>query len=306
VLHGKTIILDAGHGAETTNRFRGYDEQVTMLALAQKIKPHLEAHGATVRLTRFTSSNALLSKRAAMVNIWSLDALKKDMEQNDGDSSSISEELSEINRLIDIMVAVITNPQLNESVYFNTPFCPEEPIHPDLERIFELQSDPIIADNFLFISLHSNATAIPIDTAVHGADVFHVSNDHDRLTEYYTNYSHIQRSMTFGEILLDHIHETGIQRQKVRPANYFVIREHNLPAVLVENGHHTNAADRAKLMSDEFLDKLALAYLDAILTYFADDSVTQHHFPIDLLHSLSSWEKYNFQIPGFNFTSRLP
>jgi N-acetylmuramoyl-L-alanine amidase len=306
VLRGKVIILDAGHGAETTNFYRGYDEQVAMLALAFKIKPLLEAHGATVHMTRSTPANVMLSVRAAMTNIWSLEALKRDMVQNAADFDGISEAISEIDRLINIMGLVITNPQFYESVFFNTPFSPSVSIHPDLEKIFELQSDPVISDNFLFISLHSNATATPINTAVHGADVFHISNNHNRLTEYYTNYSHVEQSIAFGEIILNHIHNTGIHRQMVRPANFFVIREHNLPAVLVENGHHTNPADRAKLMDDEFLDELALAYLDAIYEFFSGDNAPMSQIPMDLLLSSSIWERRSSIITWFNSTSRSP
>jgi len=300
VLSGMVIILDAGHGAETTNTFRGYDEQVAMLALAHKIKPLLEAHGATVHMTRSTPADVLLSARAAMANIWSLEALKITMMQNAPCIVSISNELDEIDRLISIMAKVITNPKDYESIYFNTPFSPSNPIHPDLARIFELQCDPVISDSFLFISLHSNATAIPIDTAAHGADIFHISNEHHNLTDYYTNYSHIEQSMAFGEVLLDHIHETGIQRFNVKQANFFVLREHNLPAVLVENCHHTNPADRAKLMNDEYLGKLAQAYLEAILEFYGNRTAPLQLIPPNLLHFSSFWERHNFRTMRFN------
>jgi len=306
ILRGRVIILDAGHGAETTNYYRGYDEQVAMLAIARKIKPLLEAHGATVHMTRSSPANVLLSVRAAMANIWSLEALKTTMIQSSADLNSSYAELYEIDRLINIMYKVITNPQGYESIYFNTPFSPSKPIHPDLKRIFELQSDPVISDSFLFISLHSNATAIPIDTLVHGADIFHISNDHPSLTGYFTNYSHVERSMAFSEVLLDHIHKTGIQKQSVDTANFFVIRELNLPAVLAENGHHTNTADRTKLMDDEFLDKLALAYLDAIIDYFNNVNAPLTLILMDILHSSSTRTRHNIRIPGFHLGSRLP
>jgi N-acetylmuramoyl-L-alanine amidase len=305
ILSGKVIILDAGHGAETTNFFRGYDEQVAMLSLANRIKPLLEAHGATVHLTRSTPANVLLSARAAMANIWSLNALKTSMKKNTADINNIYGELYEIDRLISVMTKIIQNPQEYESVYFNTPFSTSESIHPDLERIFELQSDPFIADNFLFISLHSNATAIPIDVAANGADVFHMSNDNPRMMDYYINYSHVEQSAAFGEILLDHIHDTGINRQKVSSANFFVIREHNLPAVLVENGHHTNAADRAKLMNDEFLDILALAYLDAIIAFYYDINAPLTLVLRELLHPSSIYVRQSFRISWSDFGSRL-
>jgi N-acetylmuramoyl-L-alanine amidase len=47
-----------------------------------------------------------------------------------------------------------------------------------------------------------------------------------------------------------------------------MVREHNVPGILAENGYHTNARDRANLQSDHYLDRLALAYLNAITLYF--------------------------------------
>jgi len=273
VLGGKIIILDPGHGADTTNYFMGYCEHSAMLTLALKIKPLLEARGATVHLTRSTNDGVLLSTRVAISNILSLEALKSSRAQNATDEYILINELNEIDRLISIMHSIIANPEDNAAIYFNTPFSPSVPIHPDLERIFELQSDPIIGERFLFISLHSNATGRPIDTTAHGADVFHVSNYVSSLTGYFSNYSFVEQSARFGEIILDHIQYVGIQKNTVSHANYFVIREHNIPAVLVENGHHTNAFDRALLMSDFFLERLAFAYLDAITSYFTDSPI---------------------------------
>jgi len=269
-LEGKVIILDAGHGSDTTNYYRGYCEHTTMLSLAHKIKPLLEERGATVHLTRPSSEGVLLSTRIAMSNIWSLEAIKQSRILNIDNEGSLIASINEIDRLISVMQNVITDPETYASIYFNTPFSPTEPIHPDLLKIFRLQSDPVIGENFLFISLHSNATGRPINTAVHGADVFHASNQIRNLRDYYKNYSYVHQNEHFGNIILDYIHDVGIQRRKVDHANFFVIREHNIPAVLVENGHHTNSRDRENLINDFFLERLAYAYLDAITDYFAD------------------------------------
>jgi len=270
VLTGKIIILDPGHGADTTNYHMGYCEHTAMLALARKIKPLLEDRGATVHLTRSTDDGVLLSTRVAMSNILSLNAIKYSMVQNAADEDILINDLNEIDRLIGIMHSIIKNPEDYAAIYFNTPFSPLVPIHPDLERIFKLQSDPMIGERFLFISLHTNATSRPIDTTVHGADVFHISNNIRSMTDYFSNYSFVDQSARFGEIILDHINNVGIQKRTVSQSNYFVIREHNIPAVLVENGHHTSPYDRAILMSDFFLERLAYAYLDAITAYFTD------------------------------------
>jgi len=261
-----------------------------MLILSLKIKPLLEEHGATVYLTRPTYRFVPLSTRTALANIWSLEALKISTGQQQIDEELLINEMAEIDRLIGVMRSVIENPREYADVYFNTPFSPTKPMHPDLKRIFELQSNPIIGESFLFISLHSNATPLPTDRSVHGADVYHVSNQHRRLSRYYSNYSFVDDSARFGRILLDHIHDVGIQRRTVAHANFFVVREQNLPAVLVENGHHTNLRDRANLMNDLFQDNLALAYLNAIIIYFNGTQAS----PI----TLNNFDPIDTKLPG--------
>jgi len=267
-LDGKVIILDPGHGAGTTNVFAGYDEQARMLVLAQKIKPLLEERGATVYMTRATSENVPLSVRAANINIMALEVVRSSRELELGENPGAAGDIDEINRLIGVMQSIIDDPDKNSSIYMNTPFAPGRRAHADMRRIFEFQDHPEIASRFLVISLHSNATNPPINTSLNGANAFHISNAHRNTRNYYTGYSHIDQSYHFGDILLDHISEAGIRRRSVLRENYFIIREHNLPAVLVENGFHTNPGNRASLQSDSFLDRLALAYLDAITDYY--------------------------------------
>jgi len=298
-LSGRVIIIDPGHGEGSTNIYSGYNEQTVMLALAHKIKPLLEAHGAVVYLTRPSGANVSLYERTALTNIRSLEILRESKVLNTLDIEQIVYELNEIDRLIKIMHKIISNPQEYAGVYFNTPFNSSKEIHPDLERLFELQSDPVIGERILFISLHSNATGRPINTAVNGADVFHASDQHDNMSKYYSGYSYIEQSIRFGDILLDNIHDTGIRRRAVAGANFFVLRESNIPAVLVENGHHTNARDRAKLMDDNYLDELSVAYSDAIKMYFSAIPLTPDPSG-DLSELLFLTEVWNRILFGFN------
>ena len=170
------------------------------------------------------------------------------------------------------MQKIIEDPHEYGTIYMNTPFNPKRGIHPDLQRILELQNHPVIADQFLFISLHSNATPRPIDTNINGAKAFHISNEHRNTRNYFTGFSHSAQSRQFGVILLSYTETIGFQNLGPKIGNFFVIREHNVPAVLTENGFHTNARDRAMLMDTEFMDKLAAAYLYAITEYFSSIS----------------------------------
>jgi len=261
-LAGRTVILDAGHGLGSSNVYEGYDEQVAMLKLALKIKPLLESSGAKVLLTRPDEKNVSVYARTAKINIWALQAVK----------AARPGEAGEIDRLIKIMQSIIDDPETNAAIYMNYPFDYEyqRKIHPDLKKVFEYEGHAAVRDNFLMVSLHSNATGTPINTSVNGANAFYMANSHECIANYYTGYSYEKQNKNIAHKILDNLAKIGINKRGAEDACYVMVREHNIPAVLVENGFHTNAADRAKLLDDKFLDKLAAAYADAILDYFSE------------------------------------
>ena len=278
-LQGRVVILDAGHGAGNVNGYAGYEEHSAMLGLALKIKPLLEDRGATVLLTRPTETNVDLPVRVGLINKWALEAvrdakqreLSKTQENNAGNAAqTLQSELDELDRLIGIMQNVIARPGRYATTYFNYPFdyTYTQTIHPDLRKVFEYENDPEIRSRFLMISLHSNATGRPINTSVNGADVFYSTNTNRKNTQYYDNYSYVAPCYNFGALLLDRIEAIGIRKRGVVEEHWFMIREINIPGVLVENGFHTNAQDRALLSSDTFMDNLAQAYVETITEYF--------------------------------------
>ena len=298
-LEGRVIILDPGHGAGNTNTFEGYDEQVRMLALANKIKPLLEERGATVLMTRPSETDVILPVRTALINKWALETIREVRQEELTELEELFEagaisseqglhrlrrDVRELDRLIGIMQRIIDNPDSYAGVYFNFPFdtTHTRQIHSDLRRVFELKTDPVIRDNFLMISLHSNATPRPINTRINGADSFFISNNLRNNTNYFANYANVQRSSYFANLIITNIDPLGIRRNRASARNLFMIREINMPSVLVENGFHTNPIDRARLQDDDFLSRLAVVYADTITAYFANlENI--HDRPIDNL-----------------------
>ena len=280
-LAGKVIILDAGHGKGSSPVYAGYVEHAVMLRLALKIKPLLEARGADVRLTRQDDDTVPLEVRTAMVNKWALEAVRDARErelesaETEEDTARLLDDLTELDRLLDIIQSVIDDPKTNAPVYINIPFdySYKREIHPDWQKVFEYQNDPEVRERFLFISLHSNATPNPINTSANGAIVFYISNDIKNNARYYSNYSYSGESLSFAEAILDGINALGIRNRGAAEYYFLMIREHNIPGVLVENGFHTNRNDRTKLLSNSFLNKLASAYCTAISGYFSALSV---------------------------------
>jgi N-acetylmuramoyl-L-alanine amidase len=269
-LAGKVIILDPGHGTSGSPGMAGYNEAVAMLGLARRIRPLLEAQGAEVILTRDSETNYRISARCAMINIRALEAVR---------STKVNiNEINEINRLIGIMQSIVNDPVANGNTFMNVDnFLASRTIHPDLRSIFEFTNAPIIRDNFLVISLHSNATAGGTDGGVRGAEAYYIDpNVRANTMTYYPGFSFTEESRTFGNIILNHIQNTQLSGTSIprringlRAENYAMIREINVPAVLVENGFHTNATDRALLSDPVYMDRLAEAYLHAIQQYFS-------------------------------------
>ena len=262
-LFGKVIILDPGHGTSGSPGAAGYNEAVAMLGLARRIRPLLQAQGATVILTRDHELNTRISARCAMVNIEALKMVRA--------TKTNPAEHQEIDRLIRIMQSIVDDPVRNGNTYMNVDnFNANRVIHPDLRRVFEISNDPVVRDNLLFISLHSNATGNG-STSVRGAEVYFIDpGAHSNTRHYYPGYSYTSLSRSFGNTILNHIQTAGIPRRTygLRAENYAIVREVNVPAVLAENGFHTNPADRALLQDPAFMDRLAIEYQRAISIYF--------------------------------------
>jgi N-acetylmuramoyl-L-alanine amidase len=291
-LRDKAVILDPGHGMGNSPGYESYNEAEAMLKLALKIKTNLESRGVTVYMTRSDKYDVELPVRAALVNKWAMLEIKKARPGKAG----------EIDKSLDIMQKIIGDYEQYAPVYMNFPFDYDyqRKIHPELQKIFELENDPVIRDRFLFISLHSNATNEPINTSINGATAFYISNSYEYNAAYYKNFSNERRSFNFGDKILDNIEKLGIKKLKAEPQAFFVIREHNVPAVLVEHGFHTNEKDRAKLSDDAFLDKLALAYLDTIIEYFTGIELSPDY---QLMENPEKYQMYGsfsvYRNPGF-------
>lgn len=62
--------------------------------------------------------------------------------------------------------------------------------------------------------------------------------------------------------------ETGAVNKGVRPANFYVLRNSDIPAVLVEMGFLTNRAENARLADPDYQEQLASGIFKGIMSYF--------------------------------------
>jgi len=104
----------------------------------------------------------------------------------------------------------------------------------------------------LFVSMHSNA-ADQAPTAS-GIETYYYSEDEEgkSLAEF------VQNSV---------IQATGAKNRKTKTANFYVCKNTDMPAVLVEMGFLTNKDECQKLIDDEYQIKLAEGIVQGIINY---------------------------------------
>lgn len=110
--------------------------------------------------------------------------------------------------------------------------------------------------NFLmvdfFISIHTNSHP---KAETEGIEVF-----------YYPNHSHSRPLAT--SILDAMVRETGLKKLAVKTNNFAVIRETQMPGVLLELGFLSNPQEELILSSDEFKDNAAQGIFRGIIDFF--------------------------------------
>lgn len=107
------------------------------------------------------------------------------------------------------------------------------------------------ADADIFVSLHANAHPTKEETA--GAITFYAPGRPTDLA---------------AAILEAVVLETGAVNKGVRPANFYVLRNSDIPAVLVEVGFLTNRAEAARLADSAYQQEIATGICKGIMRYF--------------------------------------
>jgi N-acetylmuramoyl-L-alanine amidase len=71
-----------------------------------------------------------------------------------------------------------------------------------------------------------------------------------------------------AQTVLDHVIEsTAAKSRGVKHGNFLVIRETEMPAILVEGGFLTNTSEMDRIKDPSYLKKLALGIAKGIQTY---------------------------------------
>ncbi|WP_020617060.1 N-acetylmuramoyl-L-alanine amidase family protein [Paenibacillus daejeonensis] len=83
------------------------------------------------------------------------------------------------------------------------------------------------------------------------------------------SYYYEEASKSFTQIMHKHLLEaTGFRDRGVKQANFKVIRDANMVSVLLETGFLSNAAEEAKLFTDDMQQRIAQGIVDGLKEYF--------------------------------------
>ncbi len=110
----------------------------------------------------------------------------------------------------------------------------------------------------LFVSIHFNSSRNPIP---HGVEVFFADSKEEP--------QRIQLSRKLAACVLSRVVcRTQAASRGVKKANFLVIRETQMPSILVEGGFISNAQERSFLKDPRYIEKIARGIVEGIDHYF--------------------------------------
>jgi len=131
------------------------------------------------------------------------------------------------------------------------------------DRFIELSDRAKFANErtpILFVSVHYNAAD---NRAANGIEVYYYKTDKDKPRS--------ENSKKLATSVLDTvINTTKAKSRGVKHGNFAVIRETNMPAILIEGGFMTNNDEMIKIRDASYMKKVALGIAEGIKNYLQE------------------------------------
>lgn len=122
------------------------------------------------------------------------------------------------------------------------------------------------ASSSIFVSIHFNSSR---NATAQGIEIFFCDSKEQKQK---TN-----ASRRLAEAILPRvIRRTSANSRGVKRANFYVIRETKMPAVLIEGGFISNPLELSQLKSREYQEKIARGIADGIDAYFKRRSLARY------------------------------
>lgn len=149
-------------------------------------------------------------------------------------------------------------------------------INPDLKEILDLTGEKC-GDKYIFVSVHVNG----VDNADHvnGTEIYvrnnnSTANAYGVNKKYYLNYNTAARkkfASCLKTALDDVIPLENDKGSVIKDSDLWVLREINIPCVLLETGYVTNTYDRIKMQHPQTRNAFAYAIYRGVSKYYCGD-----------------------------------
>lgn len=118
------------------------------------------------------------------------------------------------------------------------------------------------ADDFIYRPKFANELDADLYISIHG-NTFESPNVSGTESYYYQ-----RKSKSFAEIMHKHVvNSTGFNDRGVRKRDLVVVRDTDMPSVLLEIGYLTNAQEEQRMFNDEFQYSIAESICDGVKEY---------------------------------------
>ncbi len=141
-------------------------------------------------------------------------------------------------------------------------------IEPELAEIMDI-TGKYCENRYAFISVHVNG--VDNHPEVNGTEIYIQSNGSGVNKTYYTNYNTQERASlatALKNAMDDVLPLNSGKETRIKYSDLFVLRESNVPSILLEMGYVTNLEDRVSMLTPEVRNKFAYSIYEGLCEYF--------------------------------------
>lgn len=254
-LSGLTVIVDAGHGGmETGAHYFGMAEKDINREVAQKLAKQLRRAGANVVMTRKEDETIRLYTRPSYANLLGLLSLYLDSETED------RVEMEPF--LLELQDIITTNAAHVPSLYQKHP--EENKIPPRLAKLMNWLHGE---ERVILVAIHSNSTK---DQSLGHRGTEIIIADNTLSIEYpgYDLFDETSRDALRNALKVSFQEAEVLPWRKSYVGDYAILRESNVPSVLIELGYLNHKEENQLLRSSEVQEDLANVIFDGIASWY--------------------------------------
>ncbi|WP_161633599.1 N-acetylmuramoyl-L-alanine amidase [Fervidicella metallireducens] len=282
----KRILTEAGAMVimtRATDGNSGYNSLYYRSAVANKLivdleREKLEKENAEFEKQMSNFQNLLISKGAELEKLNSEDREinKQKIDDLTKEIAELTESSDELKEKIDLnktRIEDLYNMSLTFNYYIEQPSYKERygimknPL--EMAKVFELTKEKYNKD-IVFVSIHCNSTTAETQTSASGVQVYVQTENDTYYTDYYNNYDYERRKILGMSLLQELNLSTGFSKKytSLFKSRLSVLRENNLPSVLVEIGFFNNPSDLKIIKDQQQRENASFGMYKGIEKYF--------------------------------------